>query len=309
MGASGYAGAELLRILAAHPDLDLAAATASSQAGARLTDLYPSLAGAYPDLVLQPLEPGTLDGLDVAFLALPHGESQRLVPDLLGRVAHVVDLGADFRLPAATYQRWYGEAHAAPALARPLRVRPPRAVPRPAHPGPLGRRARLLPDRRRARPRPAAGHPPRRTDRAGRQRRLGRVRARPRASTTPSLFSEANETVSAYSLLTHRHTGEIEHALGEVARRPGVGALHPPPRPHDPRAARHLLRPPRHDRAHQHRAPRHLPRLLRRRAVRHRPRRPPDHQGHPRVELGARSPCATTTAPGPSSPSARSTTS
>ena len=50
------------------------------------------------------------------FLALPHGESQRLVPELIGRVPHLVDLAADFRLPAATYEQWYGEAHGAPEL-------------------------------------------------------------------------------------------------------------------------------------------------------------------------------------------------
>src|SRR6185295_18348224 len=56
------------------------------------------------------------DGLDVAFVALPHGESQRAMGDLVGRVGHVVDLGADFRLPADVYETWYGEAHGAPEL-------------------------------------------------------------------------------------------------------------------------------------------------------------------------------------------------
>jgi len=226
VGASGYAGAELLRILAAHPDLELAAATASSQAGARLADLYPSLTRAYPDLVLQPLEPATLDGLDVAFLALPHGESQRLVPDLLGRVAHVVDLGADFRLPAATYQRWYGEPHTAPALLDRFAFGLPELF-----------RDRLTPDRSVAAPGcyPTAAAlalapllATHLADPAGLVvNAVSGVSGRGRALNAPSLFSEANETVSAYSLLTHRHTGEIEHALGEVHGAP-VSVLSPP---------------------------------------------------------------------------------
>ncbi len=116
VGASGYAGAELLRLLAGHPDLTVVAATAGTQAGQPVADLYPSLRPAYPTLTLEALDPGRLDGLDLVFLALPHGESQTLVPDLTGRVAHLVDLGADFRLPAADYQRWYGEPHQAPDL-------------------------------------------------------------------------------------------------------------------------------------------------------------------------------------------------
>ena len=73
-------------------------------------------AAAYGDLTFAPLDAAALDGLDVAFLALPHGESQKLVPEPLGTVGHVVDLGADFRLPADPYAQWYGEAHTAPEL-------------------------------------------------------------------------------------------------------------------------------------------------------------------------------------------------
>ena len=82
----------------------------------RVADLYPSLVAAYPDLVFHPFEPADLDGVDVAFLALPHGQSQRHAGALVDRVSHLVDIGADFRLPAAAYEQWYGEAHAAPEL-------------------------------------------------------------------------------------------------------------------------------------------------------------------------------------------------
>jgi N-acetyl-gamma-glutamyl-phosphate reductase len=120
VGASGYTGAELLRLCAGHPELEVAVATADTQAGQRAAGLYPSLAAAYPDLVFgpAPTDGGEgLDGLDLVFLALPHGHSQDLVPDLKGRVGHVVDLAADFRLKdAAAYPVWYGSEHRCPEL-------------------------------------------------------------------------------------------------------------------------------------------------------------------------------------------------
>jgi len=114
-GGSGYTGAELLRLCAGHPDVEVVLATGASHAGTPAAALYPSLAAAYPDLVYAEPDPAAADGLDLVFLALPHGASQRLVPELAGRVGHVVDLAADFRLrdPAA-YPVWYGEAHACP---------------------------------------------------------------------------------------------------------------------------------------------------------------------------------------------------
>jgi N-acetyl-gamma-glutamyl-phosphate reductase len=117
LGASGYTGAELLRLLATHPSLEVAVVTAHSHAGQPVAGHTPSLAAAYPGLVYEENDPGRLDGLDVVFCALPHGESQRVVPELRRRVGLVVDLAADFRLrDASQYPRWYGGAHAAPDL-------------------------------------------------------------------------------------------------------------------------------------------------------------------------------------------------
>lgn len=116
-GASGFGGAELLRLLAGHPSMRVRLATADTQAGGRVADLYPSLAPAYPDTVFTGPDPAAADGLDVVFLALPHGASQGLVPDLRKRVGTVVDLAADFRLKdAALYPEWYGEEHHHPEL-------------------------------------------------------------------------------------------------------------------------------------------------------------------------------------------------
>ncbi|HPU38968.1 MAG TPA: N-acetyl-gamma-glutamyl-phosphate reductase [Microthrixaceae bacterium] len=117
IGASGFTGAELLRLCAQHPGIEVAFATGDSQAGNAAADLYPGLALAYPDLIFQPWDPSLLDGVDGVFMGLPHGASQRIVPELLGNVGAIVDLGADFRLTdAAEYERWYHEPHTAPEL-------------------------------------------------------------------------------------------------------------------------------------------------------------------------------------------------
>ncbi len=107
LGASGYTGVELLRLLAAHPALEVAHVGASSNAGNLVADVAPGLAAAYRDLRFGSISADVVEGLDLVFCALPHGASGSLVADLLDRVAHVVDLGADFRLryPAA-YPIW-----------------------------------------------------------------------------------------------------------------------------------------------------------------------------------------------------------
>src|ERR1700727_463699 len=117
LGASGYTGSELLRLLAGHPEFEVAVATAHSHAGEPVGGHTPSLAAAYPGLVYEESDPARFDGLDLVFCGLPHGESQRIVPALRSRVGLVVDLAADFRLKdAALYPQWYGEEHRAPEL-------------------------------------------------------------------------------------------------------------------------------------------------------------------------------------------------
>lgn len=117
LGASGYAGAELLRLLAGHPEFECSYATGDSAAGSLVSDTYPHLAAAYPDLVFEAVDVDLAAQHDVVFLALPHGASGAVVPQLVDRVEAIVDLGADFRLKdAAQYPQWYGEAHPAPEL-------------------------------------------------------------------------------------------------------------------------------------------------------------------------------------------------
>jgi N-acetyl-gamma-glutamyl-phosphate reductase len=109
-GASGYAGGELLRLLAGHPEFDLVTATAHAQAGQPVAAVHPQLAGL--DLVLGATDPATLADADLVFLALPHGQSAALAAALPATVK-VVDLGADHRLrDAGAWSRYYGGAHA-----------------------------------------------------------------------------------------------------------------------------------------------------------------------------------------------------
>jgi N-acetyl-gamma-glutamyl-phosphate reductase len=109
-GASGYAGGELLRLIAGHPEFELVAATAHAQAGMQVSAVHPQLAGL--DLTLAATDATTLSDADLVFLALPHGRSAALAGQLPASVK-IVDLGADFRLEdAAAWQRYYGGTHA-----------------------------------------------------------------------------------------------------------------------------------------------------------------------------------------------------
>ena len=117
LGASGFAGGELLRLVAGHPDLELAWAAGETAAGKPVAALHPGLSAVVGDLRFTTYDPAAADGLDLVFLALPHGASAPLMADLRKRAGVVVDLAADFRLQdAALYPTWYGEEHPAPEL-------------------------------------------------------------------------------------------------------------------------------------------------------------------------------------------------
>jgi N-acetyl-gamma-glutamyl-phosphate reductase len=214
IGASGYTGAELLRLLANHPDIEVAVVTAHSHAGQVVGEHTPSLAAAYPNMTYEAAGPGALDGLDLVFCALPHGESQRIVPELRDRVGVIVDLAADFRLrEPGLYPVWYGEEHAAPEL--------------------LGQAAFGLPELFRAELSgatliAAAGCYPTTAGlalaplvRAGLVESSGiivdaasGVSGAGRAAKENLHFGTVDEDFTAYGLLTHRHTPEMEQILG-----------------------------------------------------------------------------------------------
>ncbi len=117
LGASGYVGGELLRLIAHHPAIEVGVAFGASNAGHKVAAVHPHLALAYPDTGFAAWDPALLAGCDLILAALPHGETQRLADELLAPGIPLVDLGADFRLASAdAFERWYGEPHARPEL-------------------------------------------------------------------------------------------------------------------------------------------------------------------------------------------------
>jgi N-acetyl-gamma-glutamyl-phosphate reductase len=117
LGASGFVGAELLRLCAGHPHFLPVRLFGDSQAGLPLEQVHPHLALAYPEATVERFSPELLEGIDLVFAALPHGHSQKVAQEIIKRGIAFVDLGADFRLAdAADYQRWYKEPHEAPDL-------------------------------------------------------------------------------------------------------------------------------------------------------------------------------------------------
>jgi N-acetyl-gamma-glutamyl-phosphate reductase len=115
-GSSGFVGSELLRLCSMHPGLQPVRLFGDSRVGP-LEAVHPHLACAYPGQQIETFTPDRLDGVDLVFAALPHGHSQELASEILGRGIPFVDLGADFRLNRAEdYENWYGEPHRAPGL-------------------------------------------------------------------------------------------------------------------------------------------------------------------------------------------------
>jgi N-acetyl-gamma-glutamyl-phosphate reductase len=225
-GASGYAGGELLRLLAGHPDLELAAVTAGSSAGQPVAELHPHLAGlpGLADRRFQPHDAAVMAGCDLVFLALPAGQSALAAAELPGGVK-VVDLGPDFRLAdSAAWARYYGGAHAGrwvtgtPELPG-ARVQI-RAAGRVAAPGCYATAAMLA-----LVPLAAAGLADpgdivivaaSGTSGAGRSLRA------------ELLATEVMGSMSAYSVAgAHRHIPEIEQAIGEACGQPATVSFTP----------------------------------------------------------------------------------
>ena len=117
LGASGYVGGELMRLIAAHPAMAVGVVYGASSAGEKIAIAHPHLALAHPELRFAAWDASLLAGCDLIFAALPHGETQRLADELLAPDIPLVDLGADFRLDdGATFEAWYGEPHSRPEL-------------------------------------------------------------------------------------------------------------------------------------------------------------------------------------------------
>lgn len=217
IGASGYTGAELLRIIAQHPSFDLVYATGDSQAGTLASSLYPSLTAAYPDLVFEEFDPSRVEGVDAVFLGLPHEASMALAPLLVGNVGVVVDLSAAYRLKdASLYPQWYGFEHDQPEMLAEAAFGLPelfrsevRGAQLVATPGCHVTAASLALE-------PLVS--------AGLVQRTGIVvnsitglSGAGRGLKHGSLFCSADDDLQAYGLLDHRHTPEIEQVIGGAA--------------------------------------------------------------------------------------------
>ncbi|MBD3608937.1 MAG: N-acetyl-gamma-glutamyl-phosphate reductase [Gammaproteobacteria bacterium] len=112
VGGTGYTGVELLRLLAAHPEVDLQVITSRSEAGMPVSDLFPNLRG-HVDLAFSEPDIEILSQCELVFFATPNGIAMKMVPELLARGVRVIDLAADFRIQdIEEWQKWYGMEHA-----------------------------------------------------------------------------------------------------------------------------------------------------------------------------------------------------
>lgn len=225
LGASGYTGAETVRLLAAHPRVEAVAATGHSLAGQQLSTIFPHLAGP-TDLPVVKADDVAWDGIDVAFSCLPHGTSQDLIETLPEHVK-VVDLSADYRLRSADlYAETYGRDHLNPARTAAVKYGLPEwrgtslsGETLVACPGcyPTATLLALLPLVERAID----------TDHIIIDAKSG-VSGAGRGLKEGNLFSESAEGVRAYGVGTHRHAPEIEQELNLQSGRSDIGVTFTP---------------------------------------------------------------------------------
>ncbi|AVX21760.1 N-acetyl-gamma-glutamyl-phosphate reductase [Carboxydocella sporoproducens DSM 16521] len=219
VGATGYTGAELIRILQGHPEVKIEVLTSQSYAGQEIAQVFPQLSPLeLPVLIEQ--EQDKLTEVDVAFLALPHGVSMPIAARLLSAGVKVIDLGADFRLKdAVAYQTWYGLEHSYPQLLAEAvyglpelkreQIAAARLV---ANPGcyPTSILLALA---------PALKHGLLHLDTIIADSKSG-VSGAGRGVSLGVHFSEVNENFKAYNVGQHRHTAEIEQELAVLAGKP-----------------------------------------------------------------------------------------
>ncbi|MEL6725072.1 MAG: N-acetyl-gamma-glutamyl-phosphate reductase, partial [Pseudomonadota bacterium] len=224
LGASGYTGAETVRLLAGHPKVEAVAATGHSLAGKQLSQIFPHLAGP-TDLPVVKAEDVDWDGIDVAFGCLPHGTSQDLIETLPEHVK-VVDLSADYRLrDADLYAQTYGRAHLNPERTARVKYGLPewrgatlQGESLVACPGcyPTASLLALLPIITLIDPDSVIIDAKSGVSGAGRGLKEG------------NLFSETAEGTHAYGVGNHRHAPEIEQELNQQAGRSDIGVTFTP---------------------------------------------------------------------------------
>ncbi len=217
LGASGYTGAELLRLLARHPGVEIRLLTADRQAGKPMAEIFPHLGGIELPIPVK-IEDADWSGVDLAFCCLPHGTTQEVIAGLPSRLK-VVDLSADFRLAdIASYAQWYGHEHRAPDLQKQAvygltelaraQVSGARLV---ANPGcyPTSAQLPLMPLLEAG----LIG-----ADDIIIDAKSG-VTGAGRDAKQQNLYAEVTEGIHAYGIASHRHAPEIEQGLSEAAGR------------------------------------------------------------------------------------------
>lgn len=215
VGGTGYTGAELLRLLMLHPEVDVVATTSRGTAGQRVDQVFANLRGS-TDLRFTEPSLESLAGCGVVFFATPNGTAMRSAPEVLRAGARVVDLSADFRLPDDEWQRWYGVPHACPELLSQAvyglpevfreAIRTARLI---ANPGcyPTAVLLGLLPlvEERLVDPTYIMAAAASGMSGAGRKAQIN------------TLFGEVSENFRAYNVSGHRHSPEIRHVLAQIA--------------------------------------------------------------------------------------------
>lgn len=220
VGGTGYTGVELLRLLAQHPQAEVAVITSRSEDGVKVADMFPNLRGHYDQLAFSSPDAATLGACDVVFFATPHGVAHALAGELLATGTRVIDLSADFRLKdAEEWSRWYGQPHGAPEL-----------LPQAVYGLPEVNREQIKQARLIAVPGcyPTATQlgflPLLEKGLADAQHLIADcksgVSGAGRAAKVSSLFTEAGESMMAYSVKGHRHLPEISQGLRQAAGGP-----------------------------------------------------------------------------------------
>ncbi|WP_339632213.1 N-acetyl-gamma-glutamyl-phosphate reductase [uncultured Sneathiella sp.] len=217
LGASGYTGAEAMRLLLRHPNVEMTLLTADRKAGQPLEDVYPHLGGyGLPDMV--GVEEADWSAVDAVFCGLPHGTTQEIIAGLPSSVK-VIDLSADFRIEdPATYEQWYGHPHQALDLQKDAvygltelnreKIAGSRLV---ACPGcyPTAVLLALV---------PLVGAGLIDADDLVIDAKSG-ITGAGRGLKQNTLFSEAGEGLSPYAIASHRHAPEIEQEVAKAAGR------------------------------------------------------------------------------------------
>ncbi len=218
LGGSGYTGGELLRLLKQHPNVKITTVTSERSAGKIVSDVFPNL-GDY-QLTFEPLEiKNLLQKADLFFLCLPHKTSQEVVANLYKAGKRIIDLSADYRLKnAAVYKKWYETQHLFPDLLKKAAYGLPELYREKikrasiiANPGcyPISAILGLAPIIKKSYIDPDSIIIDSKSGISG----AGRNPA------LPYMFSEANESVNAYAIASHRHIPEIEQELSFISKK------------------------------------------------------------------------------------------